>query len=54
MSATEEIEYQNESLCVVSGSYSHLTRSHRHLNSGENMKARLMRRGCDTNVLNLN
>ena len=35
------------SLCVVLGSHFHLTRRYRHLNSGENMKARLVRLCCD-------
>ena len=38
---------EDESLCVVLGSYSHLPRSYRHLNSGENMKARPARLCCD-------
>ena len=30
----KEDSVKNEPLCVVLGSYSHLTRSYRHLNSG--------------------
>ena len=44
-------------LCAILGLYSHLTRSFRHLNSGGDMKARLVRPCCavsHTNVLNLN
>ena len=47
---------QNELSCVVLGYYSHLKRSYRHLNSSENMKARLVRLVVipHINVLNLN
>ena len=54
MSAAKErnelrkISCPNESLCVVLGSYSYLVRSYGHLNSGENMKARLVRLCCDS------
>ena len=34
-------------MCFVLGSYFHLTRSYRHLNSSENMKARQVRLCCD-------
>ena len=38
---------QNESLYIVLGLYSHLTRSYRDLKSGKKMKARLLRLCCD-------